>query len=120
MFCVYHFNLTLLPPRIVEVGNIPSFHDPIHPHISLRIIGPKAPTSQPSPSISPTKIKKTAMMSIQKSVKMKKGKETDLVDSQEEVRGGRRRFERLAKKKANRPLSQMRMMSQILKIPPQA
>lgn len=43
-------------------------------------------------------------MLIGKKVKMKIGKEMDLVDSKEEVKGCRRRFGKLAKMKAKRRL----------------
>ena len=43
-------------------------------------------------------------MTIGKRVKMEKGKEKELVDSKEEVRGGRRRSRRIAKTNAKRRL----------------
>ena len=104
MFHLYHFHLALLPPRIVEVGNIPTFHDPFPPHIPLRIIGPKAPTLQPSPSVSPLEIKRGPVMSIRKKVKIEKGIEVDLIDYKEEVKGVRRKSRRLNKYNLKRKL----------------
>lgn len=85
MFYLYQFHLALLLLRIVEV-DIPALHNPYPHYIPLIITNPRAPTPQPSPSGSP---KERNISPLGKKIKIEKGKENELKDSEDEMRGGR-------------------------------